>query len=82
MFAATKANVRTTTAAQTSGAGPTLKVAFYGGSVMGLCCFIGFVGLGSLYWFLVEPETAHAIHGFGMGASSVALFSRVGGNFH
>ena len=81
MFAATKANVRTTTAAQTSGAGPALKVAFYGGSVMGLCvASLGLLGLGSLYWYFGgDPETAHAIHGFGMGASSVALFSRVGG---
>ena len=46
MFAATKANVRTTTAAQTSGAGPALKVAFYGGSVMGLCvASLGLLGL-------------------------------------
>ena len=84
MFAATKANVRTTAAAQESGAGPALTVAFYGGSIMGLCvASLGLLGLGSLYWFFGgDPETAHAIHGFGMGASSVALFSRVGGGIY
>ncbi|MBQ73684.1 MAG: sodium-translocating pyrophosphatase, partial [Gammaproteobacteria bacterium] len=41
---------------------------------------LGLIGLGSLYWYFGgDPHTAHAIHGFGMGASSVALFSRVGG---
>ena len=81
MFAATKANVRTTAAAQASGATSALTVAFYGGSVMGLCvASLGLLGLGTLYWYFGgDPETAHAIHGFGMGASSVALFSRVGG---
>ena len=81
MFAATKANVRTTAAAQESGAGSALNVAFYGGSVMGLCvASLGLLGLGSLYWYFGgDPVTAHAIHGFGMGGSSVALFSRVGG---
>jgi K(+)-stimulated pyrophosphate-energized sodium pump len=81
MFAATKANVRTTAAAQTVGTGGALTVAFYGGSVMGLCvASLGLIGLGSLYWFFGgDPESIHAIHGFGMGASTVALFSRVGG---
>ena len=81
MFAATKANVRTTTAAQNSGAAEALTVAFYGGSIMGLCvASLGLIGLGSLYWYFGgDPHTVHAIHGFGMGASSVALFSRVGG---
>ncbi len=81
MFAATKANVRTTAAAQTTGQSGALAVAFYGGSIMGLCvASLGLIGLGSLYWYFGgDPHTAHAIHGFGMGASSVALFSRVGG---
>ena len=81
MFAATKANIRTTVAAQESGASGALTVAFYGGSIMGLCvASLGLVGLGSLYWYFGgDQDTAHAIHGFGMGASSVALFSRVGG---
>ena len=81
MFAATKANVRTTHAAQTTGQSGALTVAFYGGSIMGLCvASLGLMGLGALYWYFGgDPHTAHAIHGFGMGASSVALFSRVGG---
>jgi len=81
MFAATKANVRTATAAQTEGAASALTIAFYGGSIMGLTvASLGLLGLGTLYLFFGgDPETAHAIHGFGMGASSVALFSRVGG---
>jgi K(+)-stimulated pyrophosphate-energized sodium pump len=84
MFAATKANVRTTTAANDEGAASALTVAFYGGSIMGLCvASLGLIGLGSLYWFFGgDPETVHAIHGFGMGASSVALFSRVGGGIY
>ena len=81
MYAATRANVRTTTAAHTVGAGPALTVAFYGGSVMGLVlASLGLLGLGTLYLiFGTDPETAHRIHGFGMGASVVALFYRVGG---
>ena len=84
MFAATKANVRTTTAAYTEGAAAALTVAFFGGSIMGLCvASLGLLGLGFLYLiFGGDPETAHAIHGFGMGASSVALFSRVGGGIY
>ena len=84
MFAATKANVRTTAAAAESGEGVALTVAFHGGSIMGLCvASLGLVGLGSLYWFFGgDPQTAHAIHGFGMGGSSVALFSRVGGGIY
>ena len=81
MFTATRANTRTTTAAHTRGAPAALSVAFFGGSVMGLMvAALGLLGLGTLYLFFGgDPETAHAIHGFGMGASSVALFSRVGG---
>jgi K(+)-stimulated pyrophosphate-energized sodium pump len=81
MFAATRANVRTTTAAAESGAAAALTVAFYGGSIMGLTvAAMGLLGLGILYLaFGGDPHTAHVIHGFGMGASSVALFSRVGG---
>lgn len=79
MFSATKANVRTTTAAHNKGAGSALMVAFYGGSIMGLCvASLGLVGLGLLYYYF-GAEHAEAIHGFGMGASTVALFSRVGG---
>ena len=84
MYTATRANVRTTTAAHTSGAGPALTVAFYGGSVMGLTiAAMGLLGLGFLYvLFGGSPETAETIHGFGMGASLVALFSRVGGGIY
>jgi len=81
MYTATKANVRTTTAAQTSGQSDALTVAFFGGSIMGLTvAAMGLFGLGLLYLFFGgNPEHAHRIHGFGMGASLVALFSRVGG---
>jgi K(+)-stimulated pyrophosphate-energized sodium pump len=81
MIAATRANVRTTTAAQNNGSDEALVVAFFGGSVMGLTvASMGLLGLGLLYlMYGGDPHTAHVIHGFGMGASSVALFSRVGG---
>ena len=81
MFSATKANVRTTVAANEKGAAAALSVAFYGGSIMGLTvASMGLLGLGGLYYmFGSNPEHVHAIHGFGMGASTVALFSRVGG---
>ncbi|MCW8890946.1 MAG: sodium-translocating pyrophosphatase [Sedimenticola sp.] len=81
MFSATQANVRTTTAAHEKGASEALSIAFFGGSIMGLSvASMGLLGLGTLYLFFGgDPETAHAIHGFGMGASTVALFSRVGG---
>ncbi|MBJ6611069.1 MAG: sodium-translocating pyrophosphatase [Candidatus Thiothrix moscowensis] len=84
MYSATKANVRTTIAARDHGAATALSVAFYGGSIMGLCvASLGLLGLGLLYYlFGGDPETAHAIHGFGMGASTVALFSRVGGGIY
>ncbi len=81
MYAATHANVRTTTAAANGGAASALAVSFFGGSVMGLTvAAMGLLGLGFLYLLYGgDPETAHVIHGFGMGASLVALFSRVGG---
>ncbi|PHR91818.1 MAG: sodium-translocating pyrophosphatase [Robiginitomaculum sp.] len=89
MFAATKANVRTATAAQRSGAASALTVAFFGGSIMGLCvAALGLLGLGGLFWYfglgapLIQEDLNHSVHaleGFGMGASCVALFSRIGG---
>jgi len=81
MIAATRANARTTTAAHDYGTDRALTVAFYGGSIMGLVlASLGLLGLGTLYLvFGTDPETAHNIHGFGMGASVVALFYRVGG---
>ena len=84
MYTATKANVRTTTAAHTQGAPQALSVAFFGGSIMGLAvASLGLLGLGIVYYFFGgDPHTAHHIHGFGMGASSVALFSRVGGGIY
>jgi K(+)-stimulated pyrophosphate-energized sodium pump len=81
MFTATQANVRTTVAANEKGQSEALSVAFFGGSIMGLVvASMGLLGLGGLYWmFGSDPQHAEAIHGFGMGASTVALFSRVGG---
>ncbi len=81
MYTATQANVRTTVAANEKGQAEALSVAFFGGSIMGLVvASMGLLGLGSLYLlFGADPEHAEAIHGFGMGASTVALFSRVGG---
>ncbi len=84
MYTATKANVRTTTAAHTDGPAAALSVAFFGGSIMGLAvASLGLMGLGLVYYFFGgDPHTAHHIHGFGMGASTVALFSRVGGGIY
>lgn len=84
MYTATKANVRTTTAAEEKGPAAALSVAFFGGSIMGLAvASFGLLGLGIVYYaFGGDPETAHHIHGFGMGASTVALFSRVGGGIY
>lgn len=81
MNTATRANVRTTTAAHNEGAAAALTVAFFGGSIMGLAvASLGLLGLGIVfYMFSSDAETLHAIHGFAMGASVVALFSRVGG---
>ena len=77
MKAATRANVRTANAAREHGRDRALAVAFYGGSVMGLCvASLGIVGLG--LWFLLRAEPM-VINGFAMGASSIALFARVGG---
>lgn len=84
MYAATRTNVRTALAAHQEGAASALTVAFFGGSVMGLTvASMGLLGLGLLYFFFGgDPETVHVIHGFGVGASSVALFSRVGGGIY
>ncbi len=84
MNTATRANVRTTVAASTGDAAKALEIAFFGGSIMGLAvASLGLLGLGLMYLFFGDdPETAHALHGFGMGASVVALFSRVGGGIY
>ena len=81
MYTATKANVRTTNAANKTGLSDSLVIAFFGGSIMGLTvAAMGLLGLGVLYYlYASDPSTASVIHGFGMGASTVALFSRVGG---
>jgi len=81
MHSATRANVRTALAANDKGAAPALKTAFMGGSVMGLTvASMGLIGIGTLFLFFGKDEHgAHVIHGFAMGGSLVALFSRVGG---
>ena len=72
MYSATKANVRTATAASQSGAESALSVAFYGGSIMGLCvASLGLIGLGSLYYIL--SGDAHSIEGFAMGLSLIHI---------
>ena len=79
MNTATIANVRTTQAAHDKGSAAALKVAFFGGSVMGLSvAALGLLGLGGLYYFFGESHS-EALHGFAMGASVVALFARIGG---
>ncbi len=80
MRAATQANVRTAAAANKVGRDRALAVAFYGGSVMGLSvASLGLVGLGVFYWLFPDPVI---ISGFAMGASSIALFARVGGGIY
>jgi K(+)-stimulated pyrophosphate-energized sodium pump len=83
MKAATSANVRTAEAARSSGQGQALLTAFNGGAVMGVSvASIGLVGLGVVFHFYGSPETANIINGFAMGASSIALFARVGGGIY
>jgi K(+)-stimulated pyrophosphate-energized sodium pump len=81
MYTATHANVRTAVAANEKGAAEALQIAFFGGSIMGLTvAAMGLFGVGLLYYlFAGDTHTIHAIEGFAMGGSSVALFSRVGG---
>ena len=84
MVAATKANVRTSQAAASEGQAKALNIAFMGGSVMGMAVAgIGLLGVGIFYAIWGgDPTTAQYLNGFGMGASSVALFSRVGGGIY
>ena len=83
MKAATRANVRTAQAATSRGQGPALNMAFSGGAVMGLAvASLGLVGIGGLcdfYGVWEDAANAAIINGFAMGASSIALFARVGG---
>ncbi len=83
MNAATKANVRTAWGANQSGQGKALSVAFFGGSVMGLAvASLGLLGLSILFNIFKSPAEAAIINGFAMGASSIALFARVGGGIY
>jgi K(+)-stimulated pyrophosphate-energized sodium pump len=80
MQAATHANVRTTYAANQEGESKALMVAFSGGTVMGLSvASLGLLGVGILFYLFGNPEQSSTINGFAMGASSIALFARVGG---
>ena len=80
MKTATKANVRTANAAKEFGANKALDVAFSGGSVMGMCVVgLGILGVGIVY---IIFQDATIITGFGLGASSIALFARVGGGIY
>ncbi len=80
MNVATKANVRTANAARTSGMNRALSVAFSGGSVMGMCVVgLGLLGCGLIYIF---TDNAEILTGFSLGASSIALFARVGGGIY
>ena len=83
MNAATTANVRTAQAANESGQAKALDVAFNGGAVMGLCvASIGLMGVGGLFLLFGRGDNASVISGFAMGASSIALFARVGGGIY
>jgi len=84
MNAATKANVRTAQAAHSHGQARALSVSFAGGAVMGMCvASLGLVGVGIFFYlFGHDPQTASVINGFAMGASSIALFARVGGGIY
>ena len=80
MNVATKANVRTANAARTSGMNKALSIAFSGGSVMGMCV-VGLGLLGASVLFLIFEDTS-VLFGFSLGASSIALFDRVGGGIY
>ncbi len=83
MKAATKANVRTAQAAKEHGEGEALQIAFDGGAVMGLAvASLGLIGVGIFLGLYSDPETSTYITGFAMGASSIALFARVGGGIY
>ena len=87
MNVATKANVRTANAAKIGGMNKALGVAFSGGAVMGMSVVgLGLLGLGGLFLIfsnsLTLAETASTITGFALGASSIALFGRVGGGIY
>ena len=80
MKVATRANVRTANAARTGGINEALRVAFSGGTVMGMCVVgLGLIGASMLY---IITENGDVLTGFSLGASSVALFARVGGGIY
>lgn len=82
MNVATKGNVRTANAAKEGGMNKALKVAFRSGAVMGLCVSgLGLLGLGVIF-VIMGISSADVITGFGLGASSMALFGRVGGGIY
>lgn len=82
MTVATKGNVRTANAATTGSMPKALKVAFRSGAVMGLCVVgLGALGLGVIF-VAMGADSADFITGFGLGASSMALFGRVGGGIY
>jgi len=79
MNVATKANVRTAEAAK-QGQNPALKIAFNGGAVMGMAVVgLGLSGVAVLYFIFKDPNI---VNGFALGASSIALFARVGGGIY
>ncbi len=84
MTAATRGNSRTAEAANKQGQAKALNVSYFSGSVMGLAvASLGLLGVGFWFWmFGGDPTTAKYINGFAMGASSIALFARVGGGIY
>lgn len=83
MNAATTSGVRTSQAASDGGQAKALNIAFNGGAVMGLCvASLGLVGVGGLFALFGRGESIGVISGFAMGASSIALFARVGGGIY
>ena len=83
MNVATKGNVRTANAARESGMPKALKIAFRSGAVMGLCVAgLGLFGLGCVFVLLDLATVTECVTSFGLGASSMALFGRVGGGIY
>ncbi len=83
MKVATLGNVRTANAARESGMDKALKIAFRSGAVMGLCVSgLGLLGLGVVVCVLDLATVTQCVTGFGLGASSMALFGRVGGGIY
>jgi len=83
MNAATTAGVRTSQAAAEGGQAKALNIAFNGGAVMGLSvASLGLLGVGGLFLLFGRGDSASVISGFAMGASSIALFARVGGGIY